>query len=111
VHLSALQKDLNGLNQSHSVLDQNRVELDEPVLGQEEHSATSLEQDDPIQWDKALLSSTQGLLTRSGTMGTMTRRKGIRRPDMSQPTRPKDMGHVAHNRGGLEDRYRIKSCK
>jgi hypothetical protein len=30
---------------------------------------------------------------------------------MSRPTRPKDPGQVAHNRGGLEDRYRDKSCK
>jgi hypothetical protein len=30
---------------------------------------------------------------------------------MSRPTRPKNMGQEAHNRGGLEDNYRVKSCK
>jgi hypothetical protein len=28
---------------------------------------------------------------------------------MSQPTQPKDTGQVVQNRGGLGDRYRIKS--
>jgi hypothetical protein len=32
-------------------------------------------------------------------------------PAMSQLIRPKDTGWEAHNRGGLEDRDRIKSCK
>jgi hypothetical protein len=30
---------------------------------------------------------------------------------MSRPTRPKGMGQETHNRGSLEDNYRIKSCK
>jgi hypothetical protein len=30
---------------------------------------------------------------------------------MSRPTRPKGTGQEAHNRGGLEDNYRMKSCK
>jgi hypothetical protein len=30
---------------------------------------------------------------------------------MSRSTQPKDMGQEAHNRGGLEDNYRIKSYK
>jgi hypothetical protein len=30
---------------------------------------------------------------------------------MSQPTRPKDTGQNAHNRGDLEDNYRIKYGK
>jgi hypothetical protein len=40
-----------------------------------------------------------------------TQQKGIGGPTMSQPTRPKDTGQEAHNRGGLEDNYRIKSYK
>jgi hypothetical protein len=35
----------------------------------------------------------------------------VPRPTMSQPTRHKGTGQEAHNRGGLEDNYRIKSCK
>jgi hypothetical protein len=30
---------------------------------------------------------------------------------MSWPTRLKGTGLEAHNRGGIEDNYRIKSCK
>jgi hypothetical protein len=40
-----------------------------------------------------------------------TRRKGTRRSVMSRFTRPKNTGQVAHNRGGLKDRYKIKSFK
>jgi hypothetical protein len=50
---------------------------------------------------------------RSTTMGTTSPGLGKKEQGsaMSQPTRPKDMGREAHNRGGLEDRFRIKSCK
>jgi hypothetical protein len=38
-----------------------------------------------------------------------------RGPTMSWPTRPKDTGQEAHNRGGLEDNYRSilvdKACR
>jgi hypothetical protein len=46
-------------------------------------------------------------------MGTTSR--GLNREEqgatMSQPTRPKGTCQEAHNQGGLEDNYRIKSCK
>jgi hypothetical protein len=47
----------------------------------------------------------------SGTMGTMYHglRGRNRGATMSQSTRPKDPGQVAHNRGGLEDRCGTKS--
>jgi hypothetical protein len=35
-----------------------------------------------------------------------TRQRGTGGPTMSRPTRPKDTGQEAHNRGGLEDNYR-----
>jgi hypothetical protein len=62
--------DLKKLSQSHLVLGQSQVELSELVLSQKEHSATSLEQESPVHWDKAHLPSTRGLLTISSTMGT-----------------------------------------
>jgi hypothetical protein len=51
---------------------------------------------------------------RSVTMGTTSPRLGQEEqegPTKSQPTRPKSMGQEAHNRGGLENNYRIRSCK
>jgi hypothetical protein len=51
---------------------------------------------------------------RFGTMGTTSPGLGREEqggPIMSQPTRPKGTGQKAHNRGGLEDNNRIKSCK
>jgi hypothetical protein len=47
-------------------------------------------------------------------MGITSPRLGGEEQDgstMSQPTQPKGTGQEAHNRGGLEDNYRIKSCK
>jgi hypothetical protein len=54
------------------------------------------------------------VLMRFGTVGTTS--PGLDRKEqggaiMSRPTRPKDTGQEAHNRGGLEDNYRIKSYK
>jgi hypothetical protein len=53
----------------------------------------------------AHLPSTRGLLTRFGTMGTrLTRLKEKDRgPTTSQPTRPRDPGHEAHNLRHLRD--------
>jgi hypothetical protein len=52
---------------------------------------------------------------RSGTMGTMSSRLGREERggggSKSRPTRPEGMDQEAHNRGGLEDNYRIKTCK
>jgi hypothetical protein len=59
--------------------DRCHVVLGKSVLTQEEHSAPSLEQEDLDHRDKARLPSTQGLLTISGTMGTMYR--GLRRKE------------------------------
>jgi hypothetical protein len=74
--ICVFKKDMKGLAHSHSVLDQSRVALNQPVLSREEHLATSPRQEDPIYQDKARLSSTQGLLTRFGTMGTTSPRIG-----------------------------------
>jgi hypothetical protein len=40
---SHFQKDLKGLGQCHSVLDQSHVALDKPVISREEHLASSPE--------------------------------------------------------------------
>jgi hypothetical protein len=40
-----------------------------------------------------------------------TRPNGTGGPTMSRSTPPKGTGQEAHNRGGLEDNYRIKSYK
>jgi hypothetical protein len=40
-----------------------------------------------------------------------TQKKGTGGPTKSRPTRPEGTGYGAHNRGSLEDNYRIKSCK
>jgi hypothetical protein len=40
-----------------------------------------------------------------------TRQKGTRRPTKRRPTRFEGTSQGGHNRGGLEDNYRIKSCK
>jgi hypothetical protein len=54
-------------------------------------------------------------VTKSGTKGTTSPRLGGKEPggggSMSQLTRSKDLGQEASNRGGLVDRYRIKSYK
>jgi hypothetical protein len=39
-----------------------------------------------------------------------TQLNGTGGPTMSRPTWPKGTGQEAHNRGSLEDNYRIKSC-
>jgi hypothetical protein len=56
-----------------------------------------------------------GFLMSVGTLGTTS--PGLGREEwgggatMSRLTQPKGMGQVAHNRGSLEDNYRIKSYK
>jgi hypothetical protein len=40
-----------------------------------------------------------------------TRQKETGGPTKSRPTRPEGTGQGAHNRGGLEDNYKIKYCK
>jgi hypothetical protein len=40
-----------------------------------------------------------------------TRQRGMGGGTMNRLTQPKGMGQVAHNRGSLEDNYRIKSYK
>jgi hypothetical protein len=49
----------------------------------------------------------------SSTMGTTHHGLGGKQqgPTMRRPTRPKDPGQVAHNRGSLEDTYRTNSYK
>jgi hypothetical protein len=70
------------------------------------HSTTLPRQEDR---NKAYLPSTWGLLTRFGTMGTMS--LGLNReeqggPTKSRPTWPRGTGQETHNRGNLEDKYR-----
>jgi hypothetical protein len=53
---------------------------------------------------------------RYGTMGTTSPRLSGKElggggATMSRPTWPKDTSSVTHNRGELEDRYKIKSYK
>jgi hypothetical protein len=51
VHLFASSKDFEGLGQSHLVLNQSRVALNEPFLSREEHSVTSPRQEDSVHRD------------------------------------------------------------
>jgi hypothetical protein len=53
-------------------------------------------------------------MARFGTMSTTSPGLGGRGTGgstMSRPTRLKSTGQEAHNRGGLEDNYRVKFCK
>jgi hypothetical protein len=60
-----------GLEETLSESSKTRPESGKFVLGREEHSATSLQQEDQDHWDKARLPSTRGQLTISSTNGTM----------------------------------------
>jgi hypothetical protein len=52
-------------------------------------------------------------MARSGTMGTTSPGPSQEEQGAYQEstTRPKGTDQEAHNRGGLEDNYRMKSCK
>jgi hypothetical protein len=71
-----------------------------------------IETDSVFERDK---NNSVHILMRIGTMDTTS--PGLSKKElgggatMSRPTQPKDVGREAHNRGGIEDNYRLKSCK
>jgi hypothetical protein len=98
-------RNLVGLGQSHLGLDQSQIALNK--LFQVGQSTRKLLQSRKtwLTRIKARLPSTRGYHI------SWTQQKEIGGSAMTQPTRPKDMGQEAHNRDGLEDNYKIKSCK
>jgi hypothetical protein len=59
-----------------------------------------------LRWSESPSRGCRGLVP--CLLESVERDKG---PTMHWPTRAKGTGQDAHNRGGLEDNYRIKSCK